>query len=67
MVSARKGFDIRQEKIWLLYQLCLGQVARAVLLNDIEAINIDRPIDFAFAEFVMRNRDKLVRQGLVSA
>ena len=44
----------------------LGQVARAVFLHDIEAINIDRPIDFAFAEFVMRNRDELIRQGLVS-
>ena len=33
--------------------LCLGDSIRGVLVDDIQAINIDRMIDFKFAEFIM--------------
>ncbi len=37
---------------WNGKDFCFGQRPKAVLVNDREAINIDRPIDFAFAEFL---------------
>jgi len=36
-----------------------------VIVSDIEAINIDRPIDFLFAEFLMRNYDRFKKECLV--
>lgn len=38
---------------WSGYDFALGKVARAIILDEIEGINIDRPIDFLFAEFIM--------------
>jgi CMP-N,N'-diacetyllegionaminic acid synthase len=37
---------------------CLGSSPVGVVVNDIEAINIDRKIDFDFANFVMKNKKK---------
>lgn len=37
---------------------CLGSSPVGVVVNDIEAINIDRKIDFDFASFVMKNKRK---------
>ena len=37
---------------WNGKDFCFGQRPKAVLVSDREAINIDRPIDFAFAEFL---------------
>ena len=30
----------------------LGQEPKGIVLDDIEAVNIDRPVDFDFAEFL---------------
>ena len=35
---------------------CLGKNPKGVVVNDIEAINIDREIDFKFAEFIIKNK-----------
>ena len=37
---------------WNGRDFCFGSRPKAVLVSDREAINIDRPIDFAFAEFI---------------
>lgn len=42
-----------------------GEVAKAVILSDIEAINIDRPIDFVLAEFIMKSYSELQKRGLI--
>jgi CMP-N-acetylneuraminic acid synthetase len=35
---------------------CLGPNPIGVVVDEIEAINIDRPIDFKFAEFIVKNK-----------
>lgn len=35
---------------------CLGKKPKGIVVNDIEAINIDREIDFKFAEFIIQNK-----------
>ena len=35
---------------------CFGKNPIGVVLNDIESINIDRPIDFKFAEFIAKKK-----------
>jgi CMP-N,N'-diacetyllegionaminic acid synthase len=42
-----------------------GNRPMPVFLRDVEAINIDRPIDFAFAEFIMRERARLERDNMI--
>ena len=37
---------------------CLGKKPAGVVVNDIEAINIDRQIDFEFASFILRKKKK---------
>ena len=37
---------------------CLGEKPCGVLVSDIESINIDRKIDFEFAQFIMKNKKK---------
>lgn len=39
---------------WSGRDFCLGKKPRAVLLTDIQAINIDRLVDFQFAEFILK-------------
>ncbi len=39
---------------WSGRDFCLGVVCRAVLMDAIQAINIDGPLDFAFAEFLLQ-------------
>lgn len=41
---------------WSGGDFSLGKVAKAVIVDDIEGINIDRPIDFEFAEFIAERR-----------
>ena len=36
---------------------CFGPKPAAIILSDEEAINIDRPIDFSFAEFILSKRE----------
>lgn len=50
---------------WSGEDFCLGENPAGIVLNDVEAINIDRPIDFVYAEFVMSNREKLIRDRLL--
>jgi len=35
----------------------LGWSTQGLVLDDIQSINIDRPIDFEFAEFIMSNKN----------
>tara|TARA_B100001287_G_C22642132_1_gene510718 strand:- start:688 stop:1407 length:720 start_codon:yes stop_codon:yes gene_type:complete len=35
---------------------CLGNKPYGVIVDDIEAVNIDRPIDFDFAKFIVENK-----------
>ena len=38
---------------------CLGPNPVGIIVDEIEAVNIDRPIDFKFAEFIAKNKFKL--------
>ena len=38
---------------WSGKDLCLGAKSRAILLDDIQSINIDSPLDLMFSEFIM--------------
>lgn len=42
---------------------CLGKKPVGIVLKDHECVNIDRPIDFAYAEFMMENFDRFKAQG----
>jgi len=41
---------------WQGKDFALGDIKGGVVLSDIEAVNIDRPIDFGFAEFLVATR-----------
>ena len=43
---------------WSGKDLCLGAQSRAIILDDIQSINIDRQLDFMFSEFLMEKMDK---------
>ena len=38
---------------WSGHDFALGRTAKGIVLDDLEAVNIDRPIDFQFAEFLI--------------
>ena len=47
---------IRRRKLlenWNGNNFAMGKKPKGLILNDIESINIDRPIDFEFAKFIM--------------
>lgn len=51
---------LRKSKVlhdWSGNDLCLGWSTQGLVLDDIQSINIDRPIDFEFAEFIMSNKN----------
>jgi CMP-N,N'-diacetyllegionaminic acid synthase len=51
---------------WNGRDFCLGTKPVGILLKDHECINIDRPIDLAYAEFMMENFVRFREQGLLN-
>ena len=53
------SFNITGSGNWEGNNFALGRSSKGIVLDDIESINIDRPIDFAFAEFLLDNNSIL--------
>ncbi len=50
---------LRKRKIlhnWSGNDMCLGNSVQGLVLDDVQSINIDRPIDFKFSEFMMSEK-----------
>lgn len=52
---------------WTGEDFALGKTWSGVTLSDVEAINIDRPIDFKFAEFLVDKKDEAARANKPTA